>query len=74
VAAAPPPHPAASPSDGRTFKSAVVNGRAVPEGLEREHPWVAIKPVADAIATMEDLHHSSLIFPASLFRRTNRPP
>jgi hypothetical protein len=59
---------------GRTFKSAVVNGRAVAEGLEREHPWVAIKPVADAIATMENLHDSSLIFPASLFRRTRQTP
>jgi hypothetical protein len=41
----------------------------VPEGLEREHPWVAIKPVADAITAMEQLHQCSLLFPASLFRR-----
>ena len=54
---------------GRTFKSAVLDGRAVPEGLEREHPWVAIKPVADAITAMEQLHQCSLLFPASLFRR-----
>ena len=59
---------------GRTFKSAVVNGRAVAEGLDREHPWVAIKPVADAITAMENLHDSSLIFPGSLFRRTRQAP
>ncbi|MEI2766676.1 MAG: site-specific integrase [Dermatophilaceae bacterium] len=57
---------------GRTFKSAVVNGRSVPEGSERDHPWVAIKPVADAISAMEQLHPTEVIFPANLFRRARQ--
>src|SRR5690625_4979604 len=53
---------------GRTYKSAVARGRSLPEGVDREHPWVAIKPVADAIAIMEQLHKGDLIFSSSLFQ------
>lgn len=48
---------------GQTFKSAVENGRAVPGGFQREVPWRAVKPVADAIAVMESLHGSNRLFP-----------
>lgn len=53
---------------GRTYKSAVAAGRGVPEGVDREHPWMAIKPVADAIAVMEGMHDGDLLFSDSLFR------
>lgn len=59
---------------GRTFKSAIAKGRAVPAGIDREHPWRAIQPVADAITAMEALHDSPIIFPSSLFRRTRQTP
>lgn len=53
---------------GRTYKSAVADGRSIPAGVERDVPWVAIKPVADAIAVMEALHNSDLLFSDSLFK------
>jgi len=53
---------------GRTYKSAVADGRSIPAGVERDVPWAAIKPVADAIAVMEDLHEDELLFSASLFK------
>jgi len=53
---------------GRTYKAAVAAGRSLPEGVDREHPWVAIKPVANAIAVMEDLHDSDLLFSDTLFK------
>jgi len=53
---------------GRTYKSAVAEGRSIPAGIERDVPWAAIKPVADAIAVMENLHSSDLLFSASLFK------
>lgn len=53
---------------GRTYKSAVAEGRSIPAGVERDVPWAAIKPVADAIAVMETLHSSDLLFSASLFK------
>lgn len=53
---------------GRTYKAAVAAGRSLPEGVDREHPWVAIKPVADAIAVMEDLHNGDLLFSDTLFK------
>lgn len=53
---------------GRTYKAAVAAGRSLPEGIEREHPWVAIKPVADAIAVMEGLHTGDLLFSDTLFK------
>jgi len=53
---------------GRTYKAAVAASRSLPEGVDREHPWVAIKPVANAIAVMEDLHDSDLLFSDTLFK------
>ncbi|WP_083882821.1 site-specific integrase [Brevibacterium senegalense] len=53
---------------GRTYKAAAAAGRSLPEGIEREHPWVAIKPVADAIAVMEGLHTDDLLFSDTLFK------
>lgn len=53
---------------GRTYKSAVADGRSIPAGVERDVPWAAIKPVADAIAVMEALHDAELLFSASLFK------
>ena len=53
---------------GRTYKAAGAAGRSLPEGVDREHPWVAIKPVANAIAVMEDLHDSDLLFSDTLFK------
>ncbi len=53
---------------GRTFKSAVADGRSIPAGIERDTPWMAIKPVADAIAVMEGLHDGDLLFPVGLFK------
>jgi integrase len=53
---------------GRTYKSAVAEGRAIPAGIERTVPWKAIKPVADAIDIMESLHDADLLFSATLFK------
>lgn len=53
---------------GRTYKAAVAGGRSIPEGVDREHPWVAIKPVADAIAVIEALHTGDLLFSDTLFK------
>ena len=54
---------------GKTFKGALDNsGNTIPTGLDREHPWLAIAPVAKAIAVMEALHpDSDLLFPAEAF-------
>lgn len=54
---------------GRTFKGALdKSGNAIPAGIDREHPWFAIAPVAKAIAVMEDLHpNSHLLFPIEAF-------
>lgn len=53
---------------GRTYKAAVAAGRSIPEGVDREHPWAAIKPVADAIAVMEAMHDGDLLFSDTLFK------
>lgn len=55
--------------DGRTFKAAVHKGRAVPEGVERDTPWRAIKPVADAIDVLEALHDQDRLFSRTLIQR-----
>lgn len=52
---------------GRTYKSAVADGRSIPAGVERAVPWKAIKPVSDAIAIMEQLHDHNLLFSDTLF-------
>lgn len=59
---------------GQTFKAAVADGRSIPAGVEREQPWLAIKPVADAIAVMESLHPSELIFPGGMLRQSPQLP
>jgi len=58
---------------GRTYKSAVADGRSIPAGVERDVPWAAIKPAADAIAVMEALHTDDLLFSASLFKARLKP-
>jgi len=55
---------------GRTYKSAVEDGRSIGPGVDRAVPWKAIKPVADALAVMEQLHSEDLLFSATLFRAT----
>ncbi|MDY7528130.1 MULTISPECIES: hypothetical protein [unclassified Cryobacterium] len=54
---------------GRTFKS-ITNefGEKMPEGEEREVPWVVVEPVAKAIQVLESLHSDQLLFPAKNFR------
>ncbi len=53
---------------GRKWKGAIdVNGDKKPEGEERTDPWVVARPVAEAVAVMEQLHDRDLLFPTSLF-------
>lgn len=54
---------------GRTFKAALdADGNTIPEGAQREQPWQAIAPVAQAVTAMEKLHpHSRLLFPTNAF-------
>ncbi|WP_147292311.1 hypothetical protein [Mycolicibacterium gilvum] len=54
---------------GRTFKGALdKSGNAIPAGVEREQPWLAIAPVAKAVAVMEALNPTSqLLFPIDAF-------
>jgi len=53
---------------GRTYKSAVAEGRAILAGFERTVLWKAIKHAADAIAIKESLHGADLLFSATLFK------
>lgn len=69
-----PGRPGSFDITGRTFKAAVRDGRSIGEGQQREHPWVAIKPVADAISVMEDLHPHQRLFPAAMLKRGQRLP
>lgn len=50
---------------GKIFKSALdEEGNTEPAGAERESPWLAIAPVAKAVAIMEALSpHATLLFP-----------
>lgn len=66
---------------GRSFKTAFRNGVQIPEGKERAVPWRAVKPVADAIAVMEQLHGNDRLFSETLLKRfdngtnhSSRPP
>lgn len=54
---------------GRTFKGALdKSGNAIPAGIEREQPWLAIAPVAKAVAVMEAMNPiSDLLFPIAAF-------
>ena len=69
-----PGRPGSFDINGRTFKAAVREGRSIGEGQQREHPWVAIKPVADAISVMEDLHPHHRLFPAAMLKRGQKLP
>jgi hypothetical protein len=57
---------------GRTFKGALDKlGNAIPAGVEREQPWLAIAPVAKAVAVMEAMNPTSqLLFPIDTFSRS----
>ena len=68
-----PLHPVASPSRAAPSKSAVVNGRAVAEGLDREHPG-GLRPSPTPSQTMENLHDSLLIFLPACSDAPDRPP
>lgn len=54
---------------GRTFKAVLdAEGNTIPEGAQREQPWQAIAPVAQAVKVMEKLHPDGrLLFPANAF-------
>lgn len=54
---------------GKTFKGALdKSGNAIPAGVEREQPWLAIAPVAKAVAVMEAMNPTSqLLFPIDAF-------
>jgi integrase len=55
---------------GTYFKNAVgPDGNKLPGGSARRDPWVVVKPVADAVATLEKLHDSELLFPTKLLPR-----
>ena len=53
--------------EGLYFKGAKdEDGNPVPEGTLRADPWVVVPLVAQAVAILERLHSSPLLFPASL--------
>ncbi len=48
---------------GLTFKGVEDdNGNLIPEGVERERPWLVVEPVARAIAVAESLHSGQFVF------------
>lgn len=49
----------------RTFKAVVDDfGEKIPEGVERDRPWVVVEPVARAVQLLEHLSDDRLLFPA----------
>ena len=54
---------------GRKFKVADRGGNWIPGGQERDRPWPGIVPVPEAIALMERLHGSALLFPQAVFTK-----
>lgn len=60
---------------GKTFKAALdEDGNALPAGADRDQPWLAIAPVARAIAVMEALYpQSPLLFPVEAFTTAPTP-
>lgn len=60
---------------GRTFKGVRDHaGEKIPEGKTREVPWIVCAPVASAVAVLERLNDTTLLFPASAFRQAERGP
>ncbi|MGV1005141.1 MAG: hypothetical protein ACOYEV_10360 [Candidatus Nanopelagicales bacterium] len=58
---------------GHSFKDALDDrGNTIPGGREREHPWLAIEPVAKAISTAESLHDTDDVFAGSCFNTLTR--
>lgn len=54
---------------GISFKDARdENGNTIPGGREREHPWLAVEPVAKAIAMAEAVHDGPYVFTDAHFR------
>jgi hypothetical protein len=54
---------------GFSFKDARDdNGNTIPGGQEREHPWLAVEPVAKAIAMAESIHDGPYVFTDAHFR------
>jgi integrase len=52
---------------GRKFKGAQdTNGDKIPEGQQREDPWVIVEQAAHAVDVLERLHRDQLLFPDQL--------
>lgn len=60
--------------EGVYFKGATdEDGNVIPQGQIRKDPWVVIELVSQAVAVLERLHPSTLLFPIKLdFRGQNR--
>jgi integrase len=53
--------------NGRKFKGARdANGDKIPEGQQREDPWVIIEQAAHAVEVLQRLHRHQLLFPNQL--------
>ncbi|WP_458682755.1 hypothetical protein [Prescottella equi] len=48
-------------------------GAKLPQGQQREDPWVVAEPVATAISVLEHLHSEQLLFPHMLGERNPEP-
>lgn len=58
---------------GHFFKDALdSNGNSIPGGVERDHPWLVVHPVAQAIALAESLHGDDHVFSAACFTTSAR--
>lgn len=56
---------------GRTFKGALdQDGNTIIGGLEREHPWLVVEPVARAIRIAERLSEGNTVFAQGAFQST----
>jgi hypothetical protein len=55
---------------GRKWKGAKdAGGMEIPEGQEREHPWVVVSPVAKAVRALQQRHDSEYLFPVVILRK-----
>lgn len=60
---------------GRKWKNATdAHGAKIPEGQQRDDPWIVVEPVARAVAVVEQLHDAPLLFPVAILdhRSTDR--